>query len=447
MKKSGGRSLVIAMMFVTASFVVASLYTLWLGRHIHAEARSLRSNAMPSVEWLITSRNRLLQITACLGESTDAASTNECIDRARRQLDQGLATYDALPDYPGEQALFAGVRRELAALDDKIDGYDLAAASSRSRAERERTLKELLSAIQRTDASIGELTLFNAAHGNQHADRIEELWLRSAVVEFALDGVCILFAAIATVLAVRAMRRYMTFLEDKTRELEWFAGTVAHDVLSPLAAVGIAVPVLKDRHPEDETTQRMAERALASLRRVRLIVDGILEFARSGAQPSSEHADVGEVVAGAMSELGEQAESANVKLSAEPIADARVACSPGVLTSVLSNLVRNAIKYMGGSVERRITVRVTARRRRVVFEVEDTGPGLPEELQAYVFEPYARLPGSKQPGLGLGLATVKRFVLAHGGLVGVRSSRGAGAVFWFELPRVVEEAALPVATT
>jgi signal transduction histidine kinase len=192
----------------------------------------------------------------------------------------------------------------------------------------------------------------------------------------------------------------------------------------------------------------MAERAISSVRRVRLIVEGILEFARSGAKPgpSSDRADVREVVAGAMSELGQQAESANVALSAEPIPPARVACSPAVLTSILSNLVRNAIKYMGESCTRRVTVRVTARRQRVMFEVEDTGPGVPEALHSYVFEPYARAPGSKQPGLGLGLATVKRFVLAHGGLVGVRAAPGGGAVFWFELPRAVEEATVPAAS-
>ncbi len=78
-------------------------------------------------------------------------------------------------------------------------------------------------------------------------------------------------------------------------------------------------------------------------------------------------------------------------------------------------------------------VRGQAQRGRVRVEVADTGAGLPEEMQQRVFEPYVRLDKSR-PGIGLGLATVRRLVLAHGGKVGVSPNAGTGAVFWFELP-------------
>jgi signal transduction histidine kinase len=194
---------------------------------------------------------------------------------------------------------------------------------------------------------------------------------------------------------------------------------------------------------------------------VRTIVEGILEFARSGARPSSGSADVAEVLDGVLAELAPEAEGARVQLHVPPFERAsspaeirrgapravrltspervKVATSPGVLTSVVSNLVRNAIKYMGDSPTRSISVCVLARRRSVLFEVCDTGPGVKPELHGYIFEPYARVDGTGVPGIGLGLATVKRFVTAHGGSVGVRSpaspETGAGAVFWFDLPR------------
>jgi signal transduction histidine kinase len=106
-----------------------------------------------------------------------------------------------------------------------------------------------------------------------------------------------------------------------------------------------------------------------------------------------------------------------------------------VLTNIVSNLAQNAVKYMADSELKRITVRAIDRGELVRVEMEDTGPGLPAGLEAKVFEPYVRAEGLTQPGLGLGLATVKRLCEAHGGNVGVRSTRGAGSVFWFELPK------------
>jgi signal transduction histidine kinase len=70
----------------------------------------------------------------------------------------------------------------------------------------------------------------------------------------------------------------------------------------------------------------------------------------------------------------------------------------------------------------------------VRFEVDDTGPGIPVEEQAAVFEPYVRGKGAHVAGLGLGLATVRRLVEANGGRVGVASQPGRGARFWFTLP-------------
>jgi signal transduction histidine kinase len=112
-----------------------------------------------------------------------------------------------------------------------------------------------------------------------------------------------------------------------------------------------------------------------------------------------------------------------------------------VLISLLTNLLRNAIKYMGASPTRRITVRVIDGPARRLFEVEDTGPGVPESIRDRVFEPHVRGPETGQPGIGLGLATVQRLARAHGGECGVRPRAGGGSVFWFDLPRATAAAA------
>jgi signal transduction histidine kinase len=66
--------------------------------------------------------------------------------------------------------------------------------------------------------------------------------------------------------------------------------------------------------------------------------------------------------------------------------------------------------------------------------VDDTGPGVPREIEAKLFEPFVR-GTSAVPGAGLGLATVKKLVEAHRGHVGCKSAPGSGSTFWFDLPR------------
>jgi osomolarity two-component system sensor histidine kinase SLN1 len=69
----------------------------------------------------------------------------------------------------------------------------------------------------------------------------------------------------------------------------------------------------------------------------------------------------------------------------------------------------------------------------VEFRVEDTGPGIPKNLQEQIWKPYTRATTSGQ-GLGLGLYVVQRLTLAMGGSVGLRSAQGKGSAFWVRLP-------------
>jgi signal transduction histidine kinase len=124
-----------------------------------------------------------------------------------------------------------------------------------------------------------------------------------------------------------------------------------------------------------------------------------------------------------------------VELRVDVTGHPRVACSPGVLASIVQNLVQNAIAHMGGSAVRRVQVRAArpGNPGAVRIEVEDSGPGIPVDLGDRVFEPFVR---GETPvaGTGLGLATVKRFVGAHGGRVGFSTAPGAGTLFWLEMP-------------
>jgi signal transduction histidine kinase len=101
------------------------------------------------------------------------------------------------------------------------------------------------------------------------------------------------------------------------------------------------------------------------------------------------------------------------------------------------DILQNAVKFKGESPVRWIRVRATDRGRLVHIDFQDSGPGISEAARERIFEPYVRATGPTDPalGLGLGLATVKRLVAAHGGRVWVESAEGKGSLFVVELPK------------
>jgi signal transduction histidine kinase len=102
---------------------------------------------------------------------------------------------------------------------------------------------------------------------------------------------------------------------------------------------------------------------------------------------------------------------------------------------VLSNLVGNAIKF---TPERgTISVRAEAENQEIRVTVADTGPGIPPDQLANVFDRYWQARRSDQEGSGLGLFIAKGIVEAHGGRIWTEAHPGAGATFIFVLPRAL----------
>lgn len=103
----------------------------------------------------------------------------------------------------------------------------------------------------------------------------------------------------------------------------------------------------------------------------------------------------------------------------------------------IANLLSNALRFTdpGGSV----TLAAEPRQGQILFRVEDTGKGMPEEELKHLFERFYRAPGQdEKSGVGLGLSIVKEIVRAHGGEISVESQVGKGSSFGFTLPLAKE---------
>ena len=110
-----------------------------------------------------------------------------------------------------------------------------------------------------------------------------------------------------------------------------------------------------------------------------------------------------------------------------------MSCDRDRILQVLSNLLGNAIKFSesGDSV----TLRAEPQEREVLLAVSDTGPGIPPDGLHSIFEAYGTLQPRRKTGTGLGLYITKGIIQRHGGRIWVESELGAGATFFFTLPR------------
>jgi signal transduction histidine kinase len=112
-----------------------------------------------------------------------------------------------------------------------------------------------------------------------------------------------------------------------------------------------------------------------------------------------------------------------------------VQCAAQLLQSIAQNLVSNAVKYTSGRTDPKVVVRVAKERGEAVLEVTDNGKGMSAESQRSLFRPFFRAPEARGlPGHGLGLATTKRLVEAHGGSIAVHSELNVGTQVTVRFP-------------
>jgi len=433
------RSLAVALFLVIGAFVGSTIWSQQQSHSIDGDAFLISREAAPAVTFLSDARAELREteskvIRAVAGRPGAPGE----VAASRAKVEELIGQAMALPNDQQETALLVKLHAALRSFDEATRrALDEIRAGQKTQA-RDTVEKDLRPAADEAALAARALVKYDATAAADAAVRIEKARSRTDRFAYELDGLCAVLAIGAAVLGMRLFRQVQRaeherriLTEAKAEELEQFAGRVAHDILSPLSAVGMAIAIVERRAPQEKEA---LSRASASLQRVRGIVDGLLEFARAGARPEvAARAEVQPIVAGLREELLPFSEQAGAKLDTGEVPACAVACSPGVLMSLLGNLLRNAIKYLGDSKAREVTLRIRSRRGRVLFEVEDTGPGIPSHLTRRVFEPYVRGPNIGVPGIGLGLATVKRLVESHDGEVGVRVAPKGGCIFWFEL--------------
>jgi signal transduction histidine kinase len=405
----------------------------------HALTAEIAGNASPSIMHLAEARAELRSLRRQLGSYVLRASNGEKADAApveaaRERLRANIEAYFAIPHLGSERDLWRRIQKELTDVDVLTGQIIEDTRAGRHAAAQKALIEELPDAIdEEADAIIAAIQL-NATRIQQAAVEIEGERRQRLLWIFGLDALSAALAVALAVFALRTVSSKEALMRRRSEELEGFAGRVAHDLLNPLSAVELSLEAAA--RADGSRRESTLARATRSLVRARRLVDDLLAFAQAGARPSAGVvAPVNDVVTGVLDEMRATAQQHEVTIEAElPRSSVAVRCAPGVLSSLLANLVGNAIKHMGESPRRLVRVGIASLGDRVRFEVSDSGPGMPPDLLPLAFDPYVRGSGSRAPGRGLGLATVRRLVEGHDGRYGVHSELGAGSTFWFELP-------------
>ncbi len=211
-----------------------------------------------------------------------------------------------------------------------------------------------------------------------------------------------------------------------------FLAAVSHELRSPLTSIlGLSLTLEQQQlSAEDrrDLTRRVAQNARKLDRLLKDLLD-IDRLSRGNVTPQLRPTDVGALVRGAVDslELGDRF----VSVEAEPVV---VPVDGPKVERIVENLVMNAVRHTGPDVT--IFVRVWAGGGGAFLAVEDDGPGVPEELQSAIFEPFRQGPTASPhaPGTGIGLSLVAMFTDLHGGRAWVEEREGGGASFRVFLP-------------
>jgi signal transduction histidine kinase len=219
---------------------------------------------------------------------------------------------------------------------------------------------------------------------------------------------------------------------------EGFFAMVAHEVRSPLGAIGTAAGVLRDHGAamESDDARELAAGIAIDARRLSRLTADLVDASRGGnATFPCEMAPVDDVAAIVTAAAGAAAASQRERVRIEATPGLAVTGDADRLAQVVTNLVTNALKFTEGPVD----VCLTRDGDDAVLKVSDHGPGIPAAHAHRLFQRFSRLPangrGPRPSGTGLGLFITHEVVTAHGGTIRhVPTLHGQGATFEVRLP-------------
>ncbi|MFB9947939.1 PAS domain S-box protein [Rhizobium puerariae] len=228
----------------------------------------------------------------------------------------------------------------------------------------------------------------------------------------------------------------------RLNEMGEMASTLAHELNQPLSAIanyvhGCMRLLQKTADPNALKIRDALDEAAHQSVRAGQIIRHLREFVSKGETEKAAE-NIRQVVeeAGALALAGSKEKGVRTLFEFAPGGE-MVMVDRIQIQQVLINLMRNAVEAMKDSPRKQLTVSTRSNgANEIVVQVDDTGPGISEEIASQLFNPFVT---TKAGGMGIGLSISKRIIEAHGGDISVTKNSAGGASFRFTLPAFVPE--------
>jgi len=439
------RVVVVLVVVIVALLGLTNGFALYEARKAHVEVELMVDNAMKSIELVHRMRadmyrqQRLVDAHILAADAATMAQAEAKIAEIETDFVAAVSAYELLVSCPSEATAWQRLKEDLAAIRNPLAG-----TLALSRENRDVEARAALSGVEGRLAAIGidvdDLVRINDSEAERSAARIKRLQHSSIAVSLGFQFVAALLIVGIGFWGTRLVRaredevrRHALALEMRNRDLDAFAGRVAHDLRGPLSTISMSTSVLAKRLPAETTTAAILQRGVAHME---TIIDDLLALSRIG--ESAARGGVGDPVQVAeqvrddlAARLG--AEGVTLQVAVEP---AKVQCAEGLLRQAVFNLADNAVKYRRAEVQAEIEIRGHAVGKEYELRVSDNGVGMSYDEARQAFDPFFRaLRVREQKGTGLGLSIVKRVIEASGGSVAVDSRLGQGTTFVIRLPQ------------
>ncbi len=233
---------------------------------------------------------------------------------------------------------------------------------------------------------------------------------------------------------VEGLKEINQALTNSNAELEQFAYIASHDLQEPLRTVTSFLQLLESNCGQElsEEGRQYIDFAVQGSNRMKMLVNGLLEFSRLGSREKQlSEVDSGDVFLSVLESLELSIGDSGALIEYERLP--RVMADSYQLQLVLQNLISNAIKYRCEG-----DLKISLKAKRVEdfwqFSVRDNGIGMESKHFERIFKIFQRLHAQGEySGVGIGLAVCKKIVERHAGKIWVDAEKGVGSTFYFTL--------------